>query len=237
MFRKLLVAIVTPLVLVPALSAHAEVSARHHLGGIDVSHWQGTIDWNAVSGAGVRFVFAKATEGQTFDDPNYSSYKVNAEAERISFTAYHFARPDSGTNDAVLEADHFFDVANLVSGNLIPALDLEDSGGLSTTALTNWVFDWLAEVEVQLGVKPMIYTSPSFWEGEMGDTQAFADAGYSLLWIANWDVPRPKVPGNNWGGFGWTFWQRTDCMSIPGINGCVDGDVYHGSSLRRVRIP
>src|SRR6266540_2818609 len=69
--------------------------------GIDVSHWQGTIDFDAVAGAGVRFVFAKATEGQTFDDPNYATYRADAAAAGLAFGAYHYARPDGTTNDAV----------------------------------------------------------------------------------------------------------------------------------------
>jgi len=83
----------------------------------------------------------------------------------------------------------------------------------------------------------MIYTSPSFWENSMGDTEIFAQHGYKLLWIANWGVPEPTVPANNWGGYGWTFWQQTDCDSVPGVNGCVDGDVYRYKRFHRVEIP
>jgi GH25 family lysozyme M1 (1,4-beta-N-acetylmuramidase) len=233
--RRAIVLAGTALLVLTASAAPA--LARTRIRGVDVSHWQGTIDWKQVAGSGVRFVFAKATEGRTFDDPNYTTYKAGTAAAGISFTAYHFARPDETVDDAILEADHFTGVAQLASGNLIPALDLEDSGGLDTAALSAWTFDWLDEATATLGVKPMIYTSPSFWETYMGDSRAFADAGYRLLWIAEWDVPNPHPPGSNWGGFGWTFWQRTDCQTVPGIVGCVDGDVYNGFNLDRVRIP
>ena len=235
MVTKAVVVVGTAALLVAGTAVPA--LARTKLRGIDVSHWQGTIDWTQVAGAGLRFAIAKASEGQTFDDPNYSSYKSGATSAGLSFTAYHFARPDGGANDAILEADHFFIVAQLASGNLIPALDLEDSGGLDTATLTAWTFDWLEELTAKLGVKPMIYTSPSFWQTYMADSSAFAAAGYKLLWIAEWDVPNPHPPGSNWGGFGWTFWQRTDCQTVPGISGCVDGDVYNGANLDRVRIP
>jgi Tol biopolymer transport system component len=171
--------------------------------GIDVSHWQGTIDFDAVAGSGIRFVFAKATEGQTFDDPNYATYRADAGSAGLAFGAYHYARPDGTTNDAVKEADHFVDTALPDSGDLFPVIDLEDSGGLSTSALTTWLWAFLGEVLARTGVHALIYTSPSFWQTSMGDTDAFARGGYSLLWIAHWFVPTPTVPANNWGGYGW----------------------------------
>ena len=83
------------------------------LPGIDVSHHQGLIDWSEVAGSGQRFAFAKATEGSTFVDPNYAFNKSEAEMAGILFGAYHFARPDGATNDAIVEADHFVDAAQL----------------------------------------------------------------------------------------------------------------------------
>ena len=75
------------------------------LPGIDVSHHQGLIDWSQVAGSGQRFAFAKATEGSTFVDPNYAFNKSEAEMAGIVFGAYHFARPDAATNDAIVEAE------------------------------------------------------------------------------------------------------------------------------------
>jgi GH25 family lysozyme M1 (1,4-beta-N-acetylmuramidase) len=205
--------------------------------GIDVSHWQGTIDFDAVAGAGVRFVFAKATEGQTFNDPNYATYRADAAAAGLAFGAYHYARPDSSTNDAVLEADHFVDIALPASGDLLPVIDLEDAGGLSTSALTTWLWAFLGEVLAKKGVHALIYTSPSFWQTHLGDTDAFAKGGYSLLWIAHWFAPTPTVPGKNWGGYGWTFWQNSDCITVPGIGGCVDSDFFNGIILSPAEVP
>jgi Tol biopolymer transport system component len=205
--------------------------------GLDVSHWQDTIDFDAVAGAGIRFVFAKATEGKTFDDPNYAIYRVDAASAGLAFGAYHYARPDSSTGDAVAEADHFVDTSLPVSGDLLPVIDLEDAGGLSVTKLTTWLWDFLDEVLARTGVHALIYTSPYFWETYLGDTDEFAKGGYSLLWIANWFVPTPAVPANNWGGYGWTFWQNDDCFSVPGITGCVDHDFFNGIILTPAQIP
>jgi GH25 family lysozyme M1 (1,4-beta-N-acetylmuramidase) len=204
------------------------------LEGIDVSHWQGQINWPMVAAAGKKFVIMKATEGTGFVDWMYATNHAGARAAGIATTAYHFASPDATPGEAVAEANHFVDIAQLADGDLIPALDLEVTGGLGTTGLRNWVASWLAQVTLRLGVKPMIYVSPAFWVKYLGDTRYFADAGYQILWIAHWGVSSPTVPAQNWGGHGWTFWQYSNCGSVPGISGCVDLDRYNGTNLEAV---
>jgi GH25 family lysozyme M1 (1,4-beta-N-acetylmuramidase) len=207
------------------------------LPGIDVSHHQDTIDWAQVAASGQRFAIAKATEGRTFVDPNYATNKAGAEANGLAFGAYHFAQPDDGENDAIIEADHFVDTAQLVPGNLLPVLDIERTNGLSQEEITAWILAWLGRVTERLGVRPMVYTSPAGWESRTGDTTAVADAGYTVLWIAHWGVAEPRIPANDWSGNGWTFWQYGDCGSIPGITGCVDVDWYESSDFGPVTIP
>jgi GH25 family lysozyme M1 (1,4-beta-N-acetylmuramidase) len=207
--------------------------------GVDVSHWNGAINWNAVAADNQKFAIAKVTEGQTFLDNMYSTNKSGATSAGLKFTAYHFARPDTTSNDAVKEADWFVSQAGLGHGNLVPALDLEVNGGLSVSALTTWVQAWLGEVAAQMGgVHAMIYTSPSFWQTSMGNTTWFANNGYTILWIAHWTSnSSPTVPANNWGGHSWTFWQWTNCTHVNGISGCVDGDRYHYTDFTPVTIP
>jgi GH25 family lysozyme M1 (1,4-beta-N-acetylmuramidase) len=200
--------------------------------GIDVSHWQGTIDWAKVRASGRTFAFAKATEGIGWEDSSYDQNKAGAMAAGVKFGAYHFARP--GSNDPVVEADWFVDTAKLQHGMLLPVLDLELTGGLSTAALTTWVKAWLQRVDQRIGAKPMIYASPSFWRAAMGDTRWFADNGYAMLWVANWGVTTPSVPASNWGGRSWTFWQYTSDGTVPGISGRVDLDLYHFGSFAAV---
>jgi len=229
-----------------ALAAAAIASpaaATTYLPGVDVSNWQGSIDWPRVARSGYRFVFAKATEGRTFVDSTYGTNRVEAEDAGLVIGAYHFARPDgstvaAATADAVAEADHFLVVAGPRAGELPPALDLETTGGLPVSRLQAWTWAWLDEVRARLGVRPVIYTSPAFWQSALGDTAAFADAGYKLLWIAHWtSASQPWVPAHDWGGAGWTFWQWTDCGSVPGISGCVDRDRYNGNDLAPVENP
>jgi lysozyme len=204
--------------------------------GIDVSHYQGRIDWSAVATSGTRFVFAKATEGRRYMDPTYLENKAGAETHGILFGAYHFADPDRGRVDAVREANHFVDEARLRPGNLLPVLDLESTGGLDHRQLTRWILTWLRQVRDRVGVDPIVYTSPLGWEIRVGDTAAVARAGFEHLWVAHWGVDAPTVPASQWGGHGWTFWQRSACGNVPGIDGCVDVDVA-GRSLDVTTIP
>lgn len=207
------------------------------LPGIDVSHYQGAIDWTQVAASGVRFAFAKATQGQNYVDPTYATNEAGAAAAGIAFGAYDFAHPDASPNGAIVEADHFVDVAQPQPGQLLPVLDLETTGGLTSDELTAWTLAWLGEVAARTGVHPMVYTSPNGWANRMADTTAIADAGYTALWVAHWNVASPRVPANDWEGHGWTFWQYSDCGSVPGITGCVDSDWFVASAFDAVTIP
>ena len=208
------------------------------LPGIDVSHHQGVDRLVAGrGGSGQRFAFAKATEGRNYVDPKYATNKAGAALSGVVFGAYHFAQPDGGANDAILEADHFVDTAQLEPGDLVPVLDIERTGGLSQAQVTQWILTWLNRVTERVGVRPMVYTSPHGWATRTGDTTAVADAGYSLLWVAHWNVSSPTVPGANWSGNGWTFWQYGNCGTVPGIDGCVDVDWYESGSFDPVTIP
>jgi GH25 family lysozyme M1 (1,4-beta-N-acetylmuramidase) len=208
-----------------------EVPTSDYREGIDVSHWQGNIDWVQVAGAGKSFAIVKATEGVGYKDDKYDRNKAGAMGNGLKFGAYHFARPE---NDPIREADWFVDNSDYEHGMLIPTLDLERTGGRGPTGLTNWTKAWLARVDERLGVKPMIYMSPYFWRTNLNDTRWFADNGYEVLWIAHWHVANPSPPADNWGGHGWTFWQYTSDGRVPGISGRVDLNRYRFESFARV---
>jgi GH25 family lysozyme M1 (1,4-beta-N-acetylmuramidase) len=207
--------------------------AATYANGVDVSHYQGLINWTQVAAKSYRFTFAKATEGTTLVDPTYPVNRAGAEGMGLRFGAYHFGRP-SGTGpativaSAIAQADYFVSVAQPQAGELPPVLDLEVTGGLSPTLLVQWAQAWLDEVKARTGVSGFVYASPNFWKEKLGNTSAFAIGGYRL-WVAHWTTNgAPLVPAGNWGGLGWTFWQWTDCASVPGFLNCVDGDRYAG---------
>jgi GH25 family lysozyme M1 (1,4-beta-N-acetylmuramidase) len=203
--------------------------------GIDVSHWQNTIDWSLVAASGKRFAYMKASEGTTLVDQTYASNRAQAKAYGLIVGAYHFARPNRTPGDAVAEADYFLAMSQVAAGDLLPVLDLEVNGGLSPVELQEWVKGYLGRIYERTGARGVIYTSPSFWRNSMADTSWFAANGYRTLWVAHWTSgPAPSVPAWNWGGIGWTFWQYTSSGTVPGISGRVDLNRYNGTDLAPV---
>lgn len=223
----------TPKAQPPELQAPGARITR--LPGMDVSSYQGNIDWGQVGAGQIRFSITRASHGSDADT-KYATYRTGAANEGIAFGAYHYAVPKGTATAAVKQADFFLANATPTSGDILPVMDIEETSGKSPARLQDWVAAFLNRVRHKTGVTPMIYTSPSFWTSAMGDTARFARRGYPL-WIANWGVSRPTVPANDWAGNGWTFWQWTDCRAVNGINGCVDGDRFNGKNLHRVEIP
>ncbi|HEY2542268.1 MAG TPA: GH25 family lysozyme [Gaiellaceae bacterium] len=225
------VRIVAALVVAAVFAAPAD--AVTYASGVDVSHYQGLVNWTQVASTSYRFTFQKATEGTTLVDATYPVNRAGAEGMGMRFGAYHFARP-AGTGpatiaaSAIAQADFFVTTAQPQPGELPPVLDLEVSGGLSPTALAQWAQAWLDEVKARTGISGFVYSSPNFWKDRVSNSSAFALGGYHL-WVAHWTKnASPSVPAGNWGGLGWTFWQWTDCASVPGFLRCVDGDRYAG---------
>ena len=203
--------------------------------GIDISNWQGTIDWNGVAASGKRFAYMKASEGTSYVDTTYPTNRAQAKALGLYVGAFHFAQPDRTPGDAVAEADFFLAMSQLAVGDLLPVLDLEVTGGLGPLDLQEWVKAYLGRIYERTGARGVIYVSPNFWKNAMGDTAWFAANGYRTLWVAHWTSgPAPLVPAANWSGIGWTFWQYTSSGAVPGISGRVDLNRYNGLDLSPV---
>jgi GH25 family lysozyme M1 (1,4-beta-N-acetylmuramidase) len=207
--------------------------------GIDVSRFQGVIDWPSVGGSGIRFAFVQASRGSGADctvkpaqcgpDPYFAANRLAAESAGIRVGAYHRAFASGGTvanarADAIAEADVFLaQVGSLQSGELVPVLDAESPfTGMTASTLRTWIRVWVKRVGRHLGRKPMIYTNATSWAAT-GNSAEFAKAKYPL-WIAEWGVSRPTVPANNWAGRGYSVWQFTSSGRAPGISGRVDMD-------------
>ena len=215
-----------------ALAAPAQAATTP---GIDVSMWQASINWTKVRADGIRFAFVKATQNTAFTDPQYATNVAAARAAGVRVGAYDFADPTDGTtthitNNAIADANHFVDVAQPQPVDLRPVLDVEQTNGLTVKELTLWVRTWVSTVAGRVHARPIIYTSPYFWQTRLGDTAAIsADAD---LWVAHWTTAaQPWVPASDWGGLSWSFWQFSNCRHIAGISGCVDGDRMLGTSF------
>jgi GH25 family lysozyme M1 (1,4-beta-N-acetylmuramidase) len=189
------------------------------LDGIDVSKWQGYIDWNAVAGAGIDFAFIRVSDGLNYQDAYFQSNWSQAKANGVVRGAYQFFRSDE---DPVAQAQYLLDeMGPLEPGDLPPVCDVETADGQSPATIIDRIQTWLDVVEGALGVKPLIYTSPGVW-GSIVNSGAFSDYP---LWVAHWGASCPSMP-TGWGD--WLMWQTSDSGNVPGINGGVDTDLFNG---------
>ena len=198
--------------------------------GIDVSHHQGKINWDEVvamdvSGKHLRFVFIKATEGISRQDSHYGRNWKKAGEAGLMRGAYHFFLP---SRDAARQAKNFISQVKLKPGDLPPVIDVEETNRKSKSEIVAGVKEWCKLIEEHYGVKPLLYTSPAYFDaylsGEFDDYP---------LWIAHYHPDKPRT-----GKLKWHFWQHTDRASVSGINGHVDLNVYNGdsSSLQKLCI-
>jgi lysozyme len=193
------------------------------LKGIDISHYDGDIDWAKVAAAGNSFAFAKATEGTTFVDPMFSANWAAMKQSGVVRSAYHFFHAN---DDPIAQADFLLQTMGpLAPGDLPPTLDLEVSDGESAATITESAIAWLDHVAQATGKKPILYTSKRVVTEYLGNAMGLDQ--HAVLWDANWDVSCPDLPDTY---ATWTFWQNTDAGTVPGISGTnnVDLDVYNG---------
>ena len=191
--------------------------------GIDVSHYQGDIDWaelrrnGVIDSCPIRFVMIKATEGADKVDEKFErNFRL---AREYGFTrgAYHFYSTQSPAAD---QAKAFISRVHLERGDLPPVLDVEKKPkNLSRDEFSHDVLTWLRTVEQHYGVKPILYTYHKFKMDYLDDT-LFNQYPY---WIAHYYVDSVEYQG------AWKFWQHNDAGRLPGIEGDVDLNVYNGS--------
>ena len=187
--------------------------SSNRLSGIDVSKWQGNVNWQAVKQSGVAFAFARATYGSSEVDSHFDANWQGMKTAGLARGAYHFFVT---ADDATQQANLFLrTVASLEAGDLPPVLDVEAQSGTGGN-LVSGVRTWLDLVAQKLGRQPIIYTGPSFWNEHL--TSGF---GSYPLWVAEYGVSSPK-PVNGWDG--WTFWQYSQSGAVAGVSGDVDVD-------------
>jgi len=197
-----------------ALTGVAEVKA------IDVSKWQGDINWAKVAATGVKVAYIKATESTDYTNANYAKDRAAANANGITIGAYDFAQPSTAGGveaNARAEANYFLQQAGVKKGDLAPVLDLESHNGLSKDDMTKWASTWADTVQGATGVQPTVYVSPSFWNSHFDPSIA----SKFHLWVAHWGADTPTIPA----GFqSWSGWQYTSDGAVDGIEGRVDMD-------------
>ncbi|MCJ1441248.1 MAG: hypothetical protein MMC23_001734 [Stictis urceolatum] len=194
--------------------------------GFDISHYQGTVDFESAYSSGARFVIIKATEGTDYTDPGFSDHYDGATAAGLIRGGYHFAHPDTSTGSA--QASYFFKNGGGWSddGITLPGmLDIEyaPSGdtcyGLSQSAMVSWITSFVNEYQSLSGRWPLIYSTNDWWTTCTGNSDAFS--GNSPLVLARYGSSPGTIPG----GWGYqTIWQNSDSYTYGG-----DSDFFNGS--------
>ena len=191
---------------------------QNNIFGIDVSEYQGNINWDKVNFMGenapINFVFIRATVGNDRVD---SAYKKNWKASDKKFIrgAYHYYRPNENSID---QAKLFIKTVHLEKGDFPPVLDIEKlPRNQSIDSLKVGLNRWLKRVEAHYGIKPIIYSGDTYYTD-------FLEAEFSdyIFWIAHYDFFETTINPK------WTIWQFTEKSKITGIRGNVDLNIFNG---------
>jgi lysozyme len=194
------------------------------LKGLDVSSYQGIVDWSAVASAGYSYAYIKATEGLTLTDPQFSRNWQVSKQRNICRGAYHFFHFG---DDPIAQADFFINCANPQAGDLPPVVDVETTDGITdVTQLVQKLSAFIVEVENALsGKKMVIYTYYGFWNASMNGSDAFSGHPF---WIAEYNSDETPTLPNGWTD--WLIWQHASNGTVTGINTPVDLNVLNGDA-------
>lgn len=191
--------------------------------GLDVSHWQPTVDWSRVKASGHEFVFLKATEGLTFRDKSFEGHREGARKAGLLVGAYHFFRPNL---DPKAQAVHFAKVVGPLAENDLPCVfDWEVSDGHPSADDVQEARIFLQTIKDLTRKNPILYSGPYFLNS-FGLGEEFKQYP---LWIAHYGTKAPLVPAP------WTYWsfhQFTDKGIVPGVGSDKTGEdsnVFNGS--------
>ncbi len=206
-----------------ALATAGPAGAASQIHGVDVSGWQGHVDWATVKRSGRLFAFAKATEGQTFVDSTFAGNRLGMAGAGLTLRGfYHFARPDR--NSAAAEAAHFIRTVGPLGPGEVAVLDLEVAPG---PGVGDWAAEWLGLVARATGRTPILYSYQSY----LYSIPTSRLTQYPL-WVAAWGANDGTIPAtlpktDRWSR--WTWWQYTSNAVVPGVTGRVDDSVFAGT--------
>jgi len=192
------------------------LDAKNNMLGIDISHWNRTIDWAKVKKDGVEFAFMKATESTNFTDSMFAINQQRSRDAGLIVGYYHFARGGNYKK----EADHFLEtIGEIKKGELI-ALDYEINNLVNPA---EWCEKWLSYVESKVGFKPMLYTYHSLLK--YYNWKKVSDGNFGL-WAARYGLQEQKPNDKYRPATGsWPFyaiWQYSSRGRVDGISGNVD---------------
>lgn len=193
--------------------------------GMDVSGYQGNVNWSSAYSKGARFAYVKATEGTYYTNPYFTQQYNGSYNVGMIRGSYHFARPDTTTG--ATQADYFVNHGGgwSADGKTLPgALDMEYNPygatcyGLSKSGMAAWISSFSSRYKTRTGRYPVIYTSTSWWSTCVGTSGNFSAT--SPLWVARYSTSVGTLP-YAWGYY--TFWQFADSGTFPGDQNTFNG--------------
>ena len=204
---------------------HGRQPKSFQVHGIDISRHNKSIDWRRIRREGVDFAFIKATEGKDDVDRRFAEFWSAARSVRMPRSAYHFYYFCATPED---QADNYIRTVPKSQTGLPPILDVEWNPDSPTCKkrppkanVVNALSRWLRKIEAHYGQKPIIYTTPDFYEENF--------SGNALPGYQYWLRSVKAEPKFIYGSRPWVFWQYTGTGSIPGIEGPVDINAFHGN--------
>lgn len=206
----LLVAISASVLHVSAISTDTD----EVFSGIDVSVYQGDIDFEQVKNSGIEVVYIRAGYGFSVTDPKFEENYTNATKAGLKCGAYYFVTARN-TEQAYLQATRF---AELISGKTFaarPAMDFEEFGSLGKNGINIVGLAFMQKLRELTGIVPILYTD-AYNASETWDWN-FAQFP---LWVADYDAEEPYVTSNIWQSY--AGFQYSDRGEVPGIYGNVD---------------
>jgi len=185
--------------------------------GIDVSDWQGYINYSEVKNSGIEIVYIKASQGNSIVDPYFRTNYNNAKANGLKVGLYHFLTARS-IQEAEEQANYFASVISGTSPDCKLAMDFEVFGNLNDSEINTISFTFLRKVQELTGKEVIIYSDAS----NAGNTFSQELANTYPLWVAEYGVTSPRT--GRWSSY--EGFQYNDSGRISGINGFTDLDIF-----------
>lgn len=197
---------------------------RYPVRGVDVSHYQGEIDWETLADQGICFAFIKATEGSTYQDSRFAYNWENANKTDLHIGVYHFFSYDS---EGKTQAENYINTVPMVEGMLPPVVDVEfyadkEANPASWEKAQGILSDLIDALESYYEMKPIIYVTRGTYSLYLTDAYTEYD-----IWIRS-ILSKPHLPDHR----EWTFWQYSNRGRLDGYRGdkpYIDMNVFNGT--------
>lgn len=185
--------------------------------GVDVSHWEGSIDWHIAAPA-IGFAYYKCTEGTMWLDAQFENNRRGCEQAGLPHAPYHFFQP---CLDPIQQADFF--IASAGSGYKRYIVDIEKPD--REVDIVRQLRTFLDRCHELSGIRPAIYTSAGFWNEYIRSNPAWSSR-YDLI-VAHYTARHEPILPVSWSLY--KIWQFSDHFFIPGCKEACDGNWFNGS--------